>query len=225
VPVLEEVGRQALESVDEKLAQVQRSLETAARAGALDRDMLDRIATTSREVAARVNKNLPPEIDAEAVAEIRGRLLDVVTRDFSEMESLDVADHVLVEMEAVRHIIRDLLQEQPAVEYRDASNVVAQLETWLPGLTVGQLAELLGYSMRQLQRLRHENRPATNRAQLVVRLVAVLRHAWTDQGVFAWFERPRRDLAGARPIELLDDPARERDLVMAARSGRVQGGV
>ena len=225
MPVLEEQGRQALQSVDATLAQIQRSLEDAARAGALDSDMLDRFARTAREVAGRVNDNLPPEIDAQAADEIRRRLLGVVTRDFSEMASLDVADHVLLEMEAVRHIIRDLLQEQPAVEYRDASNVVAQLEEWLPGLTVGQLADLLGYSTRQLQRLRHESRPATHRAQLVVRLVAILRHAWTDQGVLSWFDRPRQDLGDERPVDLLDDPARERDLVLAARAGRVQGGV
>jgi hypothetical protein len=51
--------------------------------------------------------------------------------------------------------------------------------------------------------------PATHRMQLAARVIAVLRHGWTDQGVVAWFHRARPDLAGARPIELLDDP-RER---------------
>jgi hypothetical protein len=41
--------------------------------------------------------------------------------------------------------------------------------------------------------------------QLAARIIAVLRHGWTDQGVVAWY-RARPDLAGARPTELLDDP-------------------
>jgi hypothetical protein len=187
--------------------------------------MMERLNKTFREAAARVNDNLPPEIDSQAADEIRKRLLGILTRDFSDASSLDVADHFLVEMEAVRHIIRDLLQEQPAVELRDASKVIALLEEWLPGVTVGQLAELLGYSPRQLQRLRLDSRPSTHRAQLVARLVAILRHAWTDQGVLSWFYRERHDLGGERPVDLLDDPGRERDLVHAARAGRVQGGI
>lgn len=225
VPVLEEVGRQALEGVDETLLQIQRSVEDAARSGAIDRDLLERLEKTSREAAARANENLPREIDAQATDEIRRRLLGIVTRDFSDASSLDVADHILVEMEAVRHIIRDLLQEQPPVELRDASQLIALLESWVPGISVNSLAELLGCSPRQLQRLRHDSRSATPRAQLVAKLIAILRHAWTDQGVLSWFRRPRLDLDGRAPVELLDDPANERELIGAARAGRVQGGV
>jgi hypothetical protein len=226
VPVLEEVGRQALEGVDETLSQIQRSLEDAAQSGAIDRDLLERLEKTSRDAAARANDNLPPEIDAQAADEIRRRLLSIVTRDFSDASSLDVADHILIEMEAVRHIIRDLLQEQPPVELRDAATLIALLEDWVPGISVGDLAALLGYSPRQLQRLRHELRPATHRAQLVARLISILRHAWTDQGVLSWFRRPRPDdLDGHAPVELLDDAMHEGDLIRAARAGRVQGGV
>ncbi len=225
VPVLEEAGRQALEQVDKALAQIQQSLETAARSGALDPEVVERVDRTFRHAAARVNDNLPTEIDPQAAAEIRQRVIGILTRDFSDASSLDVADHFLVEMEAVRHIIRDLLQEQPPVELRDASKAIALLEGWLPGVTVGQLAELLGYSPRQLQRLRGDSRPSTHRTQLVARLVAILRHAWTDQGVLSWFYRERRELGGRRPIDLLDDARHEGDLINAARAGRVQGGI
>jgi uncharacterized protein (DUF2384 family) len=131
-----------------------------------------------------------------------------------------------MEMEAVRHIVRDLLDEQPPVELRDAPNVVKLLETWLPGVAVSQLAEILGLSERALQRRRHgEGGEATHRMGLVARLVAILRLSWTDQGVAAWFHRPLSSLGGRKPIDLLDDPGRERDLLLVARAGRVQGGV
>jgi hypothetical protein len=223
--VLEEVERQALKSVDESLKQIQRSLEEAARGGALDRQTIDRLGATAKKAAQRVNESLPPHLDDRAAAEIRNRLIAILTLDIEETASLDVADRFLMEMEAVRHIVRDLLDEQPPVELRDAANLVTLLESWLPRVTVGQLSEILGLSERALQRRRHGEGEATHRMGLVARLVAILRHSWTDEGVAAWFHRPLTALGGARPIELLDDPGRERDLLLTARSGRVQGGV
>jgi hypothetical protein len=73
--------------------------------------------------------------------------------------------------------------------------------------------------------MRHGPGASSHRIQVVARVVAILRHAWTDQGVYAWFHRPRADLGGGPPIVLLDDPGNERALLIAARAGRVQGGV
>jgi uncharacterized protein (DUF2384 family) len=95
----------------------------------------------------------------------------------------------------------------------------------LPALSVTELSEPTGVSIRQLQRRRHDGGGvSSHRLQIVARLVACLRHAWTDQGVYSWFERPRPELDGHAPVELLDDPDRERDLLLLARAGRVEGG-
>lgn len=224
--VLEEVERQALKSVDDSLKRIQQSLEEASRRGALDRQTIDRLGVTARTAAQRVNECLPAQLDDRAAAEIRSRLIAMLTLDIDETSSLGVADRFLMEMEAVRHIVREVLDEQPPVELRDAANLVTLLESWLPRVTVAQLAKILGLSERALQRRRHgEGGEATHRMEVVARLVAILRHSWTDEGVAAWFHRPLSALGGARPIELLEDPGRERDLLLAARSGRVQGGV
>lgn len=222
--VFEEVERRTLKHVDEDLSELQRSLEEAAHSGALDREVLERLEATTQDLARRVNENLPPHLDPTSADEIRRRLVEVLTLKTDEMRSLDVADHFLMEVEAVRHIIRDLLQEQPPIELRDAQKVVQLLEEWLPTLSVASLAELLGLSPRQLQRRRHDGGAATHRQQLIARLVAILRHGWTDQGVAAWFYRPRAELGDARPIDLLDEE-HERELLNIARAGRVQGGV
>jgi len=223
--ILEQVEREALKAVDDSLRQIQRSLEEAARRGAIDRETIERMSHTLKRAAQRVSENLPPQLDERAVTEIQKRLIALLTLEIEDTTSLDVADRFLMEMEAVRHIIRDVLDEQPPIELRDAGNVVVLLEEWLPGLTVAQLAELLGLSERQLQRRRREGGNSTHRAQLLTRLVAILRRSWTDQGVAAWFHRPQSELRGSKPIDLLDDPANERNLLMAARAGRVQGGV
>lgn len=205
---------------------LQEALEAAAAAHALDDDAVARLRATADDVAARVNEELPVQIDPDAQNEIRRRLIDLITaRPYGDLPPLDRADRVLIEAEAVRHVIRDLLQEQPPVNVRKSDDVIKLLEEWLPGLTVKQVASLLGMSDRQLQRRRQDGSDSSPRMQRVVRLVSILRQAWTDEGVLAWFERPRVDVTGQpRPIDLLDDPASERDLLFAARAGRVQGG-
>src|SRR6218665_1045370 len=126
--VLEEVERRALEDADESLSKLQKSLEEAAAADALDDETLERMAQTAKEAAARVNDRLPPKIDPQATDEIRRRLIGVLTLDVDRMTSLDVADRLMVEMEAVRHVVRDILQEQPAIDVRDAAQIVALLD-------------------------------------------------------------------------------------------------
>jgi hypothetical protein len=49
----------------------------------------------------------------------------------------------------------------------------------------------------QLQRRRRDGGGVTSpRLEIVARLVAILRHAWTDRGVLAWFAKPRPELGG-----------------------------
>lgn len=210
---------------DDELSGLQRALEAAAQSDALDPESVDRLKATAEQAVARVNDNLPPHIDADARDEIRRRLIGLLTLRLDQGEPLDLADRALLDAEAVRHVMRDLLQEQPPVKLRESAAVIKLLEEWLPGLAVRQLAELLGVSTRQLQRRRQDRgSTSTHRMQVVVRLVAILRHAWTDEGVYAWFHRPRLELGGATPIELLEDAAYERELLLTARAGRVQGG-
>lgn len=224
VPVLDEREREALVEADNQLLALQDALEVAAHNDALDREVFERLGVTAREAIHRLNQNLPPQLDPDARDEIRRRLIEILTLPTEGVPLLDIADRALLEAEAVRDVVRDVLQEQPPAELRDARAVVTLVEQWLPDLTVRQIAELLGMSERQVQRRRREGGPSTHRMQLVARLVAILRHAWTDQGVYAWFGRPRVELDGRAPLAILDDAGAERQLMLAARAGRVQGG-
>jgi phage terminase large subunit-like protein len=224
MPVLDEQDRAALLEADDELSELQAALEAAAQSNAIDHDAVDRLRETAHDAVARVNGKLPMHIDADARDEIRRRLLEMLTLKLKEGGLLDLADRALIEAEAVRHVVRDLLDEQPPVELRDEGATIRMLEDWLPSLTVGQLSELAEVSVRQLQRRRRDGGGVTSaRLQLVARLVAILRHAWTDRGVLAWFAKAHPELDGKAPMELLDDPERERDLLLLARAGRVQG--
>ena len=220
------VEREKLEAFDAAILKFQQTMDEAARSGALDPERLELFNATVREAAGRANDQLLPQIEPDLAHEISRRLLSILTLDPSSRDVLDAADQYLIDLEAIRHILRDLLQERhPRALRQEAREVIGLMEEWLPSVSVSDLADLLGLSVRQLQRRRHEDGPASSREQLVARLVAILRNAWTDAGVVAWFRRPRPAWGDQTPIALLSDASREPDLLEAARAGRVQGGI
>jgi uncharacterized protein (DUF2384 family) len=102
--------------------------------------------------------------------------------------------------------------------------LVRSLLDWLPRVSQTRLAKLVGISPRQFMRWKKEGGESTTRLLLVTRMVALLHRAWTPEGVVAWFERPRADLDGKRPIDVLEDPQYEQRLMTAVRQGRAQRG-
>ena len=104
-----------------------------------------------------------------------------------------------------------------------------ELARWLADtLEVPQrdLAALLGIDLRRFQRwisARERTQPEgeeARRVRAVARIAAQLRHAFTPAGVVAWFDWPRPELGGATPRELLGDPVRLPELVLAAGATR-----
>lgn len=218
-----EGDREALRSEDQQLQEQLSALETAARSGALDEQYFERLNDTLRDLAARLADELLPQLEPEVAIEVQSRLIAVLTMRPNGREALDFADDLLMEIEAVRHVIRDALQEQPRAFLLDAAAVAKQLESWLPNVPQREVAELLGISARTYQRHRDQGGSSSSREQTVLRLVAILRKGWSDAGVMAWFRRPRTQLADATPLYLLADPAQEQVLLKLARRGRVQG--
>lgn len=219
---IREAERETLISADHEIEEVQRAIEVAVETDAIDGEMIERAMGTTREAARRISDGLGPEVDSEAVAEIRKRLIAILT--LRGRDPLDLADEAMIEAEAIRHVVRDLLEEQPAVDPRNSADLLAELEGLLPSLTLRHLSELTGVQPRQMQRMRNGRGTHSRRMELVLRLVSVLRRSWTDAGVLAWFKRKRPELGGRAPIELLDDPAAEPKLNAVVRSGRAQGG-
>lgn len=178
--------------------------------------------------ATDFNRDVPASLPPDARDEIRDHLLrgiETLSRPDFEERLLDSVDALLLSLEAVRHILRDAAEDDAAAAVSSPAEAVAAIDGWLPGLDRAPLARLLGVDPRTLQRWQAGDggrlRP---RVRLVTELVSVLRATWTADGVVAWFDRPRRDLGGAAPIALLDDPASQDDLRDAARRGRAGHG-
>jgi hypothetical protein len=130
---------------------------------------------------------------------------------------------VRIALEQFRQALRDIVDNQPYNEDVPIRDVLARtVETVAaPQKTV---AELLGVSVRQLQRWLGADGPDpaaddAARIRVVGQLVNQLRHTFTGPGAVAWFYR-RHPVLGKPPIELLDDPLRYPQLLSAATAAR-----
>jgi uncharacterized protein (DUF2384 family) len=166
----------------------------------------------------------PEDFDKAQINEFHSALLDIydLIAEQGEDEDLDIADRLLVCIERVRHVIRDALDEHVAGVPDDAGLVIQEIKNWLPNTSNEVIGSIVGVDRRTLPRWMKESRPASRRLQLVARLIAILRHNWTEEGIVAWFQRPREGLNGKRPLNLLDDASAEDLLLAEARSGRSQ---
>ena len=215
--------------ISDALAKLRDGLEAAAgdaEVPAIDPEYMNRWLETARRLSVQVSNDLPPQLEPEAVAEIRKIIINLLDglEHVDETQPLDAIDQFFVGSEAVRHIIRDALDEHVGVRDDDARRLVAYLREALPRVTQADQARLAGMSTRHLQRLAKEGGPPPRQLVLAARLVKLLRYVWNPEGVIAWFYRERTELDGHAPIDIAGDSGFEPRLLRLARRGRAQYG-
>lgn len=198
------------------------ALEEVTSNPELDGSVRKRLAEVGRRLADLKPQLEDADLSYEQRATLYSALVDVSTAMTADPGDLDRFEAALVGIERVRHVIRDALDEFVGGANADRRRLLQELGRSLPDVRQTDVAELLAVDPRTIRRWTNEAGEPEHRLQLVTRLVAVLRNAWTSKGVLAWFHRPRRELDGKAPIELLDAPDRERALLSAARSSRNQ---
>lgn len=225
-----QAGLVELESrIREGLQRLQQELESAAEVSStqtVDPEYARRFAETARRLSVQVSNDLPPQLEPDAMAEIRGIIINILD-DLEHLDTtrpLDTIDKFFVEAEAVRHIVRDALDEQLGCAESDARPLVEYMRETLPRVSQADLAKIVGMSVRHLQRLAKDGGIPPRRLVLVAALVQILRYAWTPEGVIAWFYRDRRDLDGHAPIDVLNDVGFEALLRRLARQSRAGHG-
>jgi uncharacterized protein (DUF2384 family) len=163
------------------------------------------------------------DYDREQLATMVSALLDI--RDLLDRDgawNLDVCDQLMIQIERIRHVVRDALDEHVNGVSGDVGVVLQDLDEWLPNIPDQTIAGFIGVDRRTLSRWRGQAGSPRRTLRLFARLVAILRYNWDEEGIIAWFERPRRELDNRRPGALIDDPNAEAALIGAARSGRNQ---
>lgn len=203
-----------------------REVSKAATQEEVDPSFLDRFRDTSRRLF-ELNEELHEEdFDPRVLAEFRGIIISAIkdVSEANEKRPLDTIDSLLIHAEQLRHLIRDALDGHVGGVGQSSKEVMESLREILPSIRQVELAALLGRSQRQVQRWSTQEGPPPRRLELVARIAGLLRHSWTEDGVVAWFFRPRPDLGGGKPVDLLDDSAWEDRIMQAARRGRAQHG-
>lgn len=220
--------RARLEQFDQELVESTRKLreQFAGIEEPIDPAHAKRLWDTAKRLAIRLSENLPTDLDPEVLAEIRRIILEglSVLDHLDEDRPLDLLDDFLVRAEAIRHYVRDALDEDIGPDESDPAALVALLNEWLPRVSQVDIAWLAGVHPRTVQRWKEKPGAAPRRLTIVARLVALLRLSWTPEGVIAWFDRPQPLLNNERPIDLLDEPTREQDLINLVRQSRAQHG-
>lgn len=128
---------------------------------------------------------------------------------------------------ALTDVLTLILHEVDHSELDDASTAAHRLAGWLaevPDEDVGALVGVEGRTVRAWrQRAPREVRADNDRVVLVTQLVYELKRSRVPAGVLRWFERPRPQLGGRAPKDLLEQPVENADLLRdLARGGRGQ---
>lgn len=181
-----------------------------------------RIATRLRQLRHDLR---PEDFDKEQVLLLSTSMLDIgdLRDELDGLNRLDAQNELLINLERMRHVVRDALDKHVDGIGDSTTLVTRELLEWLPGASRSEISELLGIDRRTLLRWLDSDATPSWRLQLVTRLVAILRHNWVGRGRIAWFHRPRRDLGGRTPLEMLRaNPINEDALIAAARAGRSQ---
>jgi hypothetical protein len=219
--------RDELEQFEELVAASAHQLLEALNETSIPTDYLDRWQHTASRLSAAINRSVPPSLDPEQLAEIRGELLEILQRvaDQDPERPLDSVETALLGLEAIRHIVRDALDQQPPGE-GDARTLLHNLQEALPRVGRKDLAELLGTSERSIQRTLASPTPVepSRRLQIIARLVFLLRRGWTPEGVVAWFHRSRLEFGEKSVLEVIDKADFEQEILELARHGRAQHG-
>jgi hypothetical protein len=219
--------RNELEQFEELVAASAHELLEALGETSIPVDYLDRWQHTASRLSDAIDRSVPPSLDPEQVAEIRGELLKILqgVADRDPERPMDSVEAALLGLEAIRHVVRDALDQQAPGE-GDARALVQSLQETLPRVGRKELAELLGVSDRSIQRILASPTPVEpgRRLEVLARLVSLLRRGWTPEGVVAWFHRPRVELGERSVLEAIDDARNERAIFELARHGRAQHG-
>lgn len=219
---------QRLENLDIELEALKDSYVRAVielrQADEVDASFAHRLELLERRLKDLRTQLAPEDVDKDQLVAYHDALWEI--RDLVDAArgryDLETFDQLLLQIERIRHVVRDAIDEHVSGVRDDVGLVLEELRTWLPLTPQRVIAELADVDRRTLARWANQSGPPSRRLTMVARLVAILRHNWTEDGVIAWFSRPRPDLGGRKPLTLLPDPNYDERLLSAARSGRAQ---
>src|SRR3978361_500435 len=165
-----------------------------------------------REITDAVDANRPARA-AVAPSCVEVLLRSTLSAQIALMEPKlpESRDRLRFALDALAQAFASIAEDQPVSDDRSGKEIVAWLAERAE-VSQTELAKLVGVSPRQFQRwLSPAERAAPEgddlrRVRAIARIFNQLRFALTPAGAIAWFSWKLPDLAGKRPVDLLDRP-------------------
>lgn len=201
-------------TIGEAGRRLERAAETPPEVVGAVEDLTDAIASGDGSALATINPWVWISVQGAALrAQAALREEDPVRR-----RALRLA------LEQLRFLFARLADREPVGEDRPIGEVAQWVEEALSAVPQARKAVLAGVGLRTWQRwAAGSSAPSGDderRLRVLARIVNQLRHSLTGPGVVDWFEHGRSDLRGAKPVDVLADPARLEALLAAAAASR-----
>ena len=224
---LEAGAEQVQEAVSEVAEAVSMGATTRGKGPGQRQDNTEPLQAYRRaREAIREFAGVPEWRDNPVVRELLDLALELATRVEADPTGEDFGWNVRETSDEIVEVIDALRREIEHRELDDPTAAAGFVIRELDALNQSEVAGLLAVDPRTVRAwkasLPKEIRKSPERVVLVAQIIYDLRNSMTPHGMILWFKRPRPQLKGRTPIQLLDrDPIRAadplRDLARGAR--------
>ncbi len=174
-----------------------------------------------------IANEMPEGVDDPGVARMLSRAVDLQRAASNDPEGTDSDWKVKQAARNLKDTIHLMERRLSRLGLEDPSEAAIFVIKALENVETQRVAKLLGVSPKTISQWRggkvSEIKKAPGRVVFVAQLVRYLQSTWTPHGILAWFETPRRQLAGKAPLRLIDSENAEaweqlRELARGSRS-------
>jgi transcriptional regulator with XRE-family HTH domain len=174
-----------------------------------------------------IANGMPEGVDDPGVARMLSRGVELQRAAKNDPEGTDPAWEVKRAARNLKDTVHLMERRLSRLRLDDPAEAASSVISALRGVEAQRIAKLLGVSQKTVSQWRSGKvsaiKKSPGRVVLVAQIVRYLQSTWTPHGVLAWFETPRRQLAGKAPLELIDSENAEaweqlRELARGSRS-------
>jgi hypothetical protein len=174
-----------------------------------------------------IANGMPEGVDDPGVTRMLSRAVELQRAAGNDPEGADPDWEVRRAARNLKDTVHVMERRLSRLNLEDPAEAASFVIKALQNVEVQRVAKLLGVSPKTISQWRGGKvsaiKKAPGRVVFVAQVIRYLQSTWTPHGILAWFETPRRRLAGKAPLQLIDSENAEsweqlRELARGSRS-------